>query len=223
MIGTHDTYYDRSEVSNSDLSQLLDKEQLYSLEAAYRFGNLIDALITEPERCDHLNRRVDGEQFTKEEWDLAYAMLKAWRKDELCMMFSRLGVGQKVFTHDAFNIEYMGVEFSLPVRCKFDLWVGNLNFGADVKSTVATTQSAFENSIVHFDYERQAAYYMDLSKSDKFLFAGISKKPPHKIFKVAVKRGDALYNSGKQKYSELAFKYWSLYMNFFEEPVLVQG
>ena len=47
-----DTYYDRSEVSNSDLSKL--KQDLYGTferdpTESFKFGNLIDHMITEPQ------------------------------------------------------------------------------------------------------------------------------------------------------------------------------
>jgi hypothetical protein len=58
MIG-QDPYYSRPEVSNSDLSALknyfMPKDYVMDVTAAYRFGNLIDSLITEAHRCDHYN------------------------------------------------------------------------------------------------------------------------------------------------------------------------
>ena len=49
-----DAYFSRSEVSNSDLSWLskywmLDYK-LFDIEQAYRFGTLVDAIITEPHK-----------------------------------------------------------------------------------------------------------------------------------------------------------------------------
>ena len=57
MSNNPDTYYLRSEVSNSDLTAL--KELLYprlqfgNREEAFRFGNLVDAIITEPARVNY--------------------------------------------------------------------------------------------------------------------------------------------------------------------------
>ena len=51
---------------------------------------------------------------------------------------------------------------------------------------------------------------MDLENKSNFMFIGISKVN-HKIFKVPVKRDGLIYNSGKAKYQELAFKYWYLF------------
>ncbi len=216
MIGTFDTYYASAEVSNSDLSQLesyfMNKEQLYDIQAAYRFGNLIDAMITEPNRVDHLNLRVDDEQFNQHEWAAAKKMLASFRNDPMCMSMLNNASGQAV-KKTTLKIEWCGFEFELPVRCKFDLWMDKLKFGGDIKSTTATTQAQFEASIKHFNYDKQRAFYMDIAESNQDMLIGISKVN-YKVFKVPIKRGDALYASGKEKYSEWAFKYWCLFEGF---------
>lgn len=221
MIGNLDTYYLRPEVSNSDLGELekyfLPREQRGDIEAAYRFGNLIDAMITEPERCNHFNRTVDGVQFTKEEWEQAYKMLKAFRADEICAAFLKLSEGQAVKSV-TMDFNHNGVEFQLLVRCKFDLWMERMQHGADIKSTTATTQKQFEASLDYFNYDRQRAFYMDIAqtmgyKCDRDMLIGISKVN-HKIFKVPIKRGDATYTRGRQKVDEAAFRWWSLFEGF---------
>ena len=49
-----DTYYQRSEVSNSDLTELKNllypRTQYGDKEKAFKVGSLIDAMITEPEK-----------------------------------------------------------------------------------------------------------------------------------------------------------------------------
>lgn len=216
MIGTFDTYYARPEVSNSDLSALefyfMNKERMYDLQAAYRFGNLIDAMITEPERVDHLNYRVDDEQFNPYEWAAAKNMLNAFRNDTFCMQLMKMSEGQNVIVKPLV-LNYEGVVFELPARCKFDLLAKAMRMGADIKSTTATTQAQFEASIKHFNYDKQAAFYMDMAGIDKHMLIGISKVN-FKIFKVPVVRDGELYNSGKGKYIEWAFKYWYLFQNF---------
>lgn len=216
MIGAIDTYYQRPEVSNSDLSALefyfMNKERQYDLTQAYRFGNLIDAMITEPERCDHLNLRVDDEQFSREEWDKAKRMMQAFFADPLCKQFHSLASGQSVMVKNL-QLEYLGVDFSLPVRCKFDLWMPSMGWGADIKSTTATTQAQFEAVVSYFNYDKQRAFYMDIAGSDRDMLIGISKVN-QKIFKVPISRGDALYQSGREKYLEWAFKYWCLFHQF---------
>lgn len=217
MIGTYDTYYSRPEVSNSDLSALafyfMNKEREFDLTEAYRFGNLIDCLITEPHRCDHLKLRVDDEQFSPSEWNLAKQMMKAFLNDDFCALITKHSEGQKVVIREM-QMEYQGVQFTLPMRCKFDLNAKNtLKISADIKSTTCTTQAQFEQSIIYFDYDKQGALYMDLDGIDKHMLIGISKKN-NKVFKVPMVRDGELYNSGREKYLEWAFKYWYLFQNF---------
>ncbi len=212
MIGAYDTYYSRPEVSNSDLTELwkyfLPGDRVLDLEKAFRFGNLVDAMITEKERVDFYSLKVDNEQFTSEEFEVANRMLNVFRKDELCMRLLSMSTGQLVFNKQI-NIDYYGFLFSMPGRCKYDLFAKALGWGGDIKSTACTTQKAFEDSIRHFDYDRSRSWYMDLSGADKDVIIGISKIN-YKIFKVYINRGDKLYNDGKEKYQELAFKWWLL-------------
>lgn len=223
MIG-EDLYYSRQEVSNSDLTELwkyfLPFEVVRDLTAAYRFGNLVDAMITEGDRCDHIRRMVDGEQFTEEEWNTSYDMLNAFRKDPLCSQLHKLSIGQKVFSSDDHRMEFDGIEFSLAMRCKYDGHVPAMGFGYDIKSTIATTESQFRAAFDYMDYGRSRALYMDLSGADKDLVIGISKKKPHKIFKIFINRGDDIYTAGKARYQEMAFKWWSLFGEVRKEELV---
>ena len=211
MIG-FDSYYGRKEVSNSDLSEL-DKyfrplSEVFNIEAAYRFGNLIDAMITEPHRCDHIRMKVDDEQFSEEDWTKSKLMLNAFRKNEFCRSVLKIAKGQSVFINPSLEINYEGMSFTLPMRCKYDLWSGS--FGVDVKSTTATSQQQFEDACHHFGYLRQRAVYMELSGANKDMLIGISKTN-FKIFTIAINRGDYKHKLGYQQFSELAFKWWYLF------------
>lgn len=203
-----DAYYSRHEVSNSDLSKL--KNQLHPVDMpdptqAYRFGSLIDAMLTENHRVNYFKRTCDDNQFNKEDFDIALKMKKSFMADETCRMMIANSDAQKVMiTERDFN--FRGIDFSLPVRCKWDIWRQDWGWGGDIKSTTATTQEQFETACKYFDYDRQRAWYMDIAKSDKDVLIGISKKN-FKIFKVFINRESDLYKSGLQKYSYLAYMY----------------
>ena len=111
------------------------------------------------------------------------------------------------------EMEYLGVPFSMRVRCKWDLWMERLKWGGDIKSTACTTQKQFEEALFYFEYDRQRAWYMDIAGSDRDVLIGISKVN-FKIFKVAIPRAGEIYEKGKEKYSEMAFKHWCLFNNF---------
>lgn len=215
MATNGNPYYLRPEISNSDLTWLDKYWQpqafIIDLEAAYRFGSLIDAMITEPELVDYFKYSVNGEQYTKEEFEKAAAMKKAFFLDASCKSIHANSTTQFVSIRTDFPITLnTGFSFKLDMRARWDFYCKNIDMGADLKSTACTTQKQFEESIRHFNYDRQAALYMDLGNKSNFMFIGISKVN-YKIFKVPIKRGDAIYKAGLDKYRELAFRYWYLF------------
>ena len=50
---------------------------------------------------------------------------------------------------------------------------------------------------------------MDIAGSDCDFIYAISKKNC-KVFKKFIKRGDAIYNAGRDKYEYLAFQWWCM-------------
>lgn len=212
-----DPYYFREEVSNSDLSQLEKYWQpddiIYDLEKAYRFGTLIDCMITEPHKVNYFKLTCGSYFYSKEEFKLAEEMKVAFYRDPFCKLMAEHSEYQKVSIRHAFPIEYYGVRFHLNVRCKWDLYAKpKLDMSGDIKSTMATTQSQFEAACHHFKYFRQRAWYMDIEEVDSDMLIGISKVNK-KVFKIPIKRGDAKYNEGRLQYQELAFKWWYLFGN----------
>jgi len=87
-----------------------------------------------------------------------------------------------------------------------------MNMGLDFKTLGVSSYNQFVTAIYRFDYDRQAAFYMDLSGIDRFWIVGISKVNA-KIFKIAIKRGDYLYRSGRGKVDHWAHKYYTLKYN----------
>ena len=211
-----DAYFNRAEVSNSDLGALekyfIPKEQVGDIEAAYRFGTLVDAVITEPDKVNYFKLTVGDMQYTKEEFDKAKEMMKAFMRDAICDSLLKQASFQSVMSK-VMEMEYQGVPFSLSVRCKWDLWMEKLKWGGDIKSTAATTQKQFEEALEYFNYDRQRAWYMDIAKSDRDILIGISKVN-FKVFKVPIARDGEIYKRGKEKYERLAFKHWCLFDNF---------
>ena len=215
MSHNPDTYYNRSEVSNSDLTELKNilhpRMQFGDKEAAFRFGSLVDAIITEPARVDYYRLTVDDEQYTEDEFRHAQEMQKALRmearRDEF--LFKVLGYAetQRFMVNTQQQFTYCGFPFSLDTRCKWDWWLGL--FGGDLKTTFASPQKLFEEAIELFDWDRCRAWYMDIAGSNRDFIYDISKKNC-KVFKKFINRDDKVYNRGREKYEELAFQYWCL-------------
>ena len=209
-----DNYRRFPAVSNSDLTALQkywEPENIWiDKEKAFRFGNLIDAIITEPEKVNYFTLQVNDVQYTKEEFDQAEEMRKAFYRDEFCKSMVKQCSFQRISFQPSFNIVYDGFSFNLPAKCKWDLFCEHIDLSGDIKSTAAATQKQFEEACHHFDYFRSRAWYMDLEGRSNDILIGISKKN-NKVFKIPIKRGDKFYNAGKAQYQEIAFRYWAYY------------
>lgn len=214
-----DTYYRRSEVSNSDLTAL--KQMLHpalcanpaARERAFRFGSLVDAVITEPERVDYYARTVDGEPYSEEDFRHAREMYRSLRsearRDPFLAKVLAEAETQRVMVNHGQQMEYGEFPFALDTRCKWDWWLAKYNFGGDLKTTSASTQSEFDAAMDVFDWDRSRAWYMDIARSDRDFIYAISKRNGC-VFKSFITRGDETYLRGRDKYQELAFQYWCL-------------
>lgn len=212
-----DPYYSRNEVSNSDLTELKNllypRTQYGDKEKAFKFGTLIDAMITEPAKVDFYQMKIGEVQYTEDDFRLAEEMRKSLlaesRKDRFLENVLKLSDTQKVSIRKGHVFDYCGFEFTLDTRCKWDWYLNAMGFGGDLKSTAAASQKEFEDAIDFFDWDRSRAWYMDIVDSDRDFIYAISKKNC-KVFKYFIQRDDATYEHGKEKYLDLAFKYWQL-------------
>ena len=214
---TQQSYYSRSEVSNSDLTQLKNllhpRLQYGDREAAFRFGSLVDALVTEPFRVNRYRFTVDDVQYSEEEFEHATRMLRALRsearRDAFLAKVLETADTQRCMFNKAQRFQYGGFTFTLDTRCKWDWYLPRAGWGGDLKTTFAATQKEFDEAVDFFDWDRSRAWYMDIAGSDRDFIYGISKKNGC-VFKKFITRGDEIYKRGREKYEELAFHYWCL-------------
>jgi len=213
-MGNPDTYYNRTEVSNSDLTEL--KNMLYprlqygDKEKIFAFGSLVDALVTEPARVNRFQLTVDDVKYTEDDFRLAMEMQKSLvresRRDEFLAYVLNNSDTQKFMVRER-EFEYCGLSYTLPTRCKWDWWLPKVGFGGDLKTTFAVSQSQFDEAVDFFDWDRSRAWYMDIAGSERDFIYAVSKKNC-KVFKKFIERGDRIYSRGREKYDELAFKYY---------------
>lgn len=215
-IITDETYRSFPAVSNSDLGWLqeywMNKQQIIDLRTAYANGTLIDAMITEHHKVDYFKFRVAGEDYlyTTDEFERAKEMKKAFYRDEFCNSFIKQCKFQHISYNPAFPINYQGFDFTLPSKCKWDLFRPDIDLSGDIKSTACTTQKQCEEAFRYFDYDRSRAWYMDLENRTNDIVIFISKVN-FKIFKIPIKKNSSIYNDGKAKYQEISFKHWYLF------------
>lgn len=217
MQKNNENYYERSEVSNSDLTELKNllhpHIQYGDKQEAFRFGSLVDAIITEPERVNYFQHTVDNVQYTEEEFEHAKEMLRSLRHEARTDTFLKkvleISDTQCCMVNKQQGFEYGGFAFTLDTRCKWDWFLGKFGFGGDLKTTFASTQKEFDEAVDFFDWDRSRAWYMDIAHSDRDFIYAISKKNCC-VFKKFINRDDATYQRGREKYEELAFQYWCL-------------
>jgi hypothetical protein len=216
MMTNPDSYYQRPEVSNSDLTELKNllhpRLQYGDREQAFRFGSLVDAIITEPARVNHYERTVDGQAYTPEEFGRAMEMWRSLRaearKDTFLALVLDQADTQRHMANRGQTFQYCQYRFRLDTRCKWDWWLP-AGFGGDLKTTFAESQRQFDEAVDFFDWDRSRAWYMDIAGSDRDFIYAISKKN-FRVFKKFIRRDDPVYTRGREKYEELAFQYWCL-------------
>ena len=206
-------YYELPFVSNSDLGAL--RKEIYgiveipNLDFHYAFGSLVDAMLTEPQSIIDA-ARADYD-FTPDHLTMAEKMVDYCLKDPLIPLMLKQSIGQYVYIR-TMDFIHEGFEFKMKCRCKFDLLAKQYKMGLDFKTLSVETDNAFRASIDYFDYDRQAVFYMDLARLDRFWVIGISKKNAA-IFKLAITRGDDVYKSGRDKYMYWGRKYYDMIYN----------
>ena len=118
-------YYERSEVSNSDLTAL--KNLLHPVpmqpgvkEAAFRFGSLVDAIITEPDRVNYYKLTVDNVKYTDDEFRHAREMYRSLRMtarhDPFLAKVLEEAETQRFMVNKQQEFAYAGFNFTLDTR-----------------------------------------------------------------------------------------------------------
>ena len=126
-----DKYFGRSEVSNSDLTELKQllypKRQYGDKEAAFRFGTLVDALVTEPDRVNYYKYMVDDVLYSKEQFELGREMYRSLkfeaRKDSFLAKGLELSDTQTCMVNQGQAFEYGPLRFTLDPAAKGCWWM----------------------------------------------------------------------------------------------------
>ena len=71
----------------------------------------------------------------------------------------------------------------------------------DFKTTLARDADHFRLQCSHYDYDRQAAFYLDALRAERFLLVGVQKVEPFGVFPLEVPA--AMLAEGRRKYAHL--------------------
>lgn len=188
------------------------------LEKYFRFGTLMDHLITEEEKVDLRQGKLivrtsyDEENyfFNSNEVTLAQEMLDSFNANPLLSNIKKHGVKHEF--DNKFTFSFEGQTYEIPTQGELDLFVRIAKMGFDHKVTACATYREFYAKCLELYYDQQMAFYMDNMGIDRFVIAGGSKKSKDKnglpeYFIITIDRNHELYISGKKRYTYWAYQY----------------
>jgi hypothetical protein len=225
-------------ISNSDLTRIKEEQLGYQLSATRwatertrTFGKAFHQHLLEPETVgtvleqllpDLTNGRLTGSELNKLD-----GLMDAVRHDAFCRRYLRLAErtqsGHSARQEAAEAQRERVVLFTDPttqLACKSRLdlvYTSPKRQNAlifDFKTTSARTQAQFLQSCYDYDYDRQAAFYLDslryadqhewaTTKRFRFVFIGVMKQKPHRLFAV-----DATSLPGFIEYGRKKYRFW---------------
>lgn len=156
-------YYDIDRCSNSELSkikrELLGEKGFMAGEATLHFGKMFHVALLEPEK-------YNPALLTQKDKVLLGSMMEQARKCSVLQFFLSNAKTEK--EAEKF-FEFHGA----PFKAKADIILGA--WGADPKTTSASSREAFIDTFDDYGYWRQAVIYMHAWQLNKFTFFGIRK------------------------------------------------
>lgn len=182
-------------ISNSDLTEFRNYffgRPNFKPQKAFDFGTALHEMILEPKNPIQAPDYVD--------MDLVQHLSQQVRADKFCQWILQFASKEQVHLFTDPNTE---------LNCKTKL---DLNFKnrliVDLKTTSQTSYERFVKTCLDYDYDRQAAFYLDSVGAKRFIFIGIAKKAPHGLYIFEADRD--FISSGRKKYQALLRK-WKEY------------
>jgi len=211
------TYYaDTDYISNSNLGRMRENIHLFAqyLEGKYQYekqqpftvGRFFHTLLLEPQKASNFHRaNVKGRNtkafqgqlsevgfdwlLTSSEWDMCIEMEQSFKRREKLM---------DILTEGIKETPAIGVYRGVPIKGKADIIVerDGKRIGYDPKST-SKSVSDFGRSARFYNYDRQAALYMELFGLDEFYFIPVEKSYPYTP--ALIKASDEFIRGGYHK------------------------
>ena len=183
-------------VSNTDLSVLKNEllgqpRQLNPVALAY--GSHFHTAVLEPPHYARTDERGI-------KWADLEQLARQVRRQRYCRDLLYRGQAEQSYTatHTATGV---GVKLrpDLLVRSR----AGRQLTLIDFKTTSSPDLAHFLTTIEKYDYDRQAALYLDVLGATRFLIIGVQKKAPHDVWRVELTATPGLIEQGRKKYSTL--------------------
>ena len=187
------------QVSNTDLSEL--KAQILGQlrkpnPQALAFGSHFHSATLEPATYARTAEKCP--------WAQLEQLARQVRRHRYCR--DLLYRGTPELTHTATHTA-TGVQ----VKIRPDLLVtsraGRLTTLIDFKTTSCQDLPHFLASVEQYDYDRQAALYLDALSADRFLIIGVQKKATHAVWVFDATATPGFIEQGRKKYTALLRHY----------------
>lgn len=180
-------------LSNSDLTEFerfLTAQPNKIPVTAFAEGSAFHQLVLEPHCGRLIDSTIDQERLQKMALAVKNTRFGRWA----------LQWGQKEKAH-LFRDPLTG----LLCKCQTDL---TLRYGLiiDIKTTRARTHQQFLHCCGQFQYDRQAAFYLDGLGAKRFVFLGVQKTAPFQVFyfePTADPAGREFVQQGRERYQRL--------------------
>lgn len=135
-------------------------------------------------------------------------LMQTIRKDAFCRRYLRLSDRERVVLWDD---PITGVGCKARLDMVYTSPKRRNALVIDVKTTSARTQAQFLESCYTYDYDRQAAFYLDslryadtadwvTTRQFRFVFVGVMKQRPHRLFAVDATSLPGFIDYGRKKY-----------------------
>lgn len=107
---------------------------------------------------------------------------------------------------------------NVPVRGTLDIRKinGKKRIGADLKTTVCSSELEFYKAAIDYDYPRQGWFYSEIDQLDEFIFFGLQKQWPFKVFTMNLKDFPKEVNAAKEEAKFLLYIYEHYIYNRYE-------
>ena len=183
-------------VSNTDLStlknELLGQPRQLNL-VALAYGSHFHIAVLEPPHYQRTDERGI-------KWADLETLARQVRRQRYCRDLLYRGQAEQSYTatHTATGV---GVKLrpDLLVRSR----AGRQLTLIDFKTTSSPDRAHFLTTIEKYDYDRQAALYLDVLGATRFLIIGVQKRVPHEVWRVELTATPGLIEQGRKKYNTL--------------------
>jgi len=183
-------------VSNTDLSDLKASilgQLRHPNPVALAFGSHFHTAVLEPQHYQRTDERGI-------KWPDLETLARQLRRQRYCRDLLYRGQAEQSYTA-------IHTDTGVGVKLRPDLLVrsraGRQLTLIDFKTTSAPDLPHFLATIEKYDYDRQAALYLDVLGATRFLIIGVQKKAPYQVWCVELTAMPGLIEQGRKKYAAL--------------------